>query len=78
MPTKRNIDRKCLTETELPADKLNEFFISEPLNIVSSIEDKNGLDLNFTNNSEITEEFNLPNVSESFVEKQIQEMNSKF
>ncbi len=78
MPTKRNIDRKCLTETELSADKLNEFFISEPLNIVSSIEDKNGLDLNFTNNSEITEEFNLPNVSESFVEKQIQEMNSKF
>ncbi len=40
MPTKRNIDRKRLAEDELNADILNEFFVSEPLNIVNSIEDQ--------------------------------------
>jgi hypothetical protein len=68
LPTKRNIGTKCLTETELSADKLSEFFISEPLIIASSIEDKNGFNLNFIK-SAITEEFSLPTVSVSFVEK---------
>jgi hypothetical protein len=80
LPTKRNIDKKVLPEeeNELTADCLNEFFINEPLNIVSSLEEDNDIDLDFSNVNTITEEFELPSISESFVSQQIQDMkNSK-